>query len=64
MNYYVEVVYLLRGYYQKRKYIPYNKIEDATKIYDATVLKFKKENTKALVCLRQASHGLIKSEST
>lgn len=61
MIYFVEVIYLLRGQYDKRKYIQYPKIEDAEKIYEATIKKFKIEKQAALVCLRTDA-GLVKSE--
>jgi hypothetical protein len=61
MTYFVEVVYLLRGQYDKKKYIQYDTKEEAEAIYILTVKKFKKENKNALICLR-GEHGLIKSE--
>ena len=62
MTHYVEVVYLSRGQYDKKKYIQYPSKEEAEAVYIATVKKFKDEKRNALVCLRGGAHGLIKSE--
>lgn len=62
MIYFVEVVYLLRGQYDKKKYIQYESMEEADKVYILTVKKFKEEKRNALVCLRGGGHGLLKSE--
>lgn len=62
MTYYVEVVYLLKGQYDKKKYIQYQSMEEAEKVFILTVKKFKEEKRNALVCLRGGGHGLIRSE--
>jgi hypothetical protein len=62
MQYYVEVVHLLKGQYQKKKYIQYPSKEEAEKIFTLTVKQFKEEKKEALVCLRGGGHGLIRSE--
>lgn len=62
MTYFVEVIYLLRGQYDKKKYIQYDSMEEAEKVFILTVKKFKSEKREALVCLRGGGHGLIKSE--
>jgi hypothetical protein len=48
----LEVCYLLKGHYQSRKAVMYNKMEDALKIYDLTILKFKKNKQQALITIR------------
>lgn len=62
MTYFVEVVYLLRGQYDKKKYIQYESMEEADKVFILTVKKFKEEKREALVVLRGGNHGLVKSE--
>lgn len=61
MIHYVEVIYLQSGHYQKRKYIQYKDLEQADKVYRATIKKLTGEKTKALICLR-GEKGLLKSE--
>lgn len=62
MTYFVEVVYLLKGQYDKKKYIQYDSMEEADKVFILTVKKFKEEKREALVVLRGGGNGLIKSE--
>lgn len=61
MIYYVEVVYLSKSLYQKRKYIQYPTLENAEAVYLSTIAKFKNEKKESLICLR-GEQGLIKSE--
>lgn len=61
MTHYVEVVYLSRMQYQKRKYIQYKDFPEADGVYQVTIKKLTKEKKNALVCLRGEA-GLIKSE--
>jgi hypothetical protein len=58
----VEVIYLEKGSYKSRKFFSYPAGE-AERVYRATLEKFKKEKTPALVMIRDgAGDGLIKSE--
>lgn len=61
MIHYVEVVYLSRMQYQKRKFIQYKDLEEADKVYKATIKKLTNEKKNALICLR-GEQGVIKSE--
>ena len=61
MNYYVEVIYLLKGLFESRKALYFPK-DEAERVYILTVKQFKEEKKEALVCLRGGGHGLIKSE--
>jgi hypothetical protein len=60
MNY-VEVIYLLKGFFESRKAL-YFPQDEAEKIFILTVKQFKEEKKEALVVLRGGGHGLIKSE--
>jgi hypothetical protein len=60
MNY-VEVIYLLKGFFESRKALYFPK-DEAEKIFTLTVKQFKEEKKEALVVLRGEHHGLIKSE--
>jgi hypothetical protein len=59
----VEVIYLENGKYQSRKWLTYP-TEKAKEVFKATVRKFKKEKTSALVGLRDATDTLIRCERT
>lgn len=61
MNYYVEVIYLLKGFFESRKVLYFLK-DEAERVYILTVKQFKEEKKEALVVLRGEHHGLIKSE--
>jgi hypothetical protein len=61
MNY-VEVIFLLNGFFDSRKALPYPTKEEAEAVYIATVKKFREEKRNALVCLRGGGNCLLKSE--
>ena len=58
---YVEVVYLVRGLFESRKFSHYPK-DEAERMYVRTVAKLRAEKRPALVQLREENHQLIKSE--
>jgi hypothetical protein len=58
---YVEVIYLRNGQYTGKKFVHYP-VDEAKTMYARTINKFKEDSTKALVCLREENHQLIKSE--
>lgn len=60
----LEVVYFERGSYKSRKFFTYQS-DEAWLIFKATIEKFKKEKTTALIMVRDGvSDGLIKCERT
>jgi hypothetical protein len=59
--YYVEVIFLLNGFYESRAALFYPK-DEAEAVYILTVKKFREEKRNALVCLRGGGNGLLKSE--
>ena len=60
----VEVIYLKRNSFEKKKAITYPE-EQARRVYRLTVEKFEKELTSALVCLREDdTDELLRCERT
>lgn len=60
----VEVIYLAKGAYKNRLFFNYE-VGEGWRVFEATLEKFKKEKTPALVMIRDgASDGLIRSERT
>jgi len=58
---YVEVVYLKNGQPNGLKFAHYPE-EEAERMYQRTINKFKQENRSALINLREENHMLLKSE--
>lgn len=53
----VDVCYLLRGHFQKRKTIRYKTLHEAMEIFNATVIRFMKTKQEALVSVRTFKEG-------
>lgn len=62
MNNELEVTYLKRGHYDKRKTLLYDTFHEALKIFDLTVVKFKKSGQQALIVIRTQDNGKWKIE--
>jgi hypothetical protein len=58
---YVEVIYLSNGQCAGKKFV-YYPVDEARVMFARTINKFKDEKTRALICLREENHQLIKSE--
>lgn len=48
----LEVTYLKRGHYDKRKTLLYDTFHEALKIFNLTVVKFQKSGQQALITIR------------
>lgn len=57
---YVEVVYLVKGFFNGRKFIHYPE-KEAEVMYQRTVNKMVQDKIDCLVTLRTEDHGLLKS---
>ncbi len=58
---YVEVIYLEKMKYHKRKHEHYPEKEAAT-MYMRTINKFREDKKNAIICLREENHQLLKCE--
>jgi len=57
---YVEVIYLVKGFFNGRKFVHYPE-KEAEQMYLRTVNKMTQDKVSSLICLRKEDHSLIKS---
>ena len=60
---YVEVLYFIKGQYDKRNFKHYPE-DEAKKIYQRTINKAKQDKLTVMICLREENHNLLEHVKT